>query len=195
MPFADRGLRHVTTIDRSATRHYDAVRRDVRISAKRALPGKRRQDPAGRHQEVGGMSSQKLVRCLIRRRGSKEKGSPRFIPLEIFGLWEYLMSTKHDFEVVEPRASLWLDMEDSPEAAYSENQYDRVTEVTAFVYSGRDDMFTKACRYFRSDECEDLKGIFLKHYSTNTGRPQAHVRERQGIWLHRENAATVETVA
>ncbi len=132
------------------------------------------------------MASQKLVRCDIRRRGSREQGSPRFIPLEIFGLWEYLMSTKHDFEVLEPRASLWLDMEDSPEAAYSEGQYERVTEVSAFVYSGRDEMFTRACRYFRSDECERLKSIFLAHYGGGEERPQAHVRERQGIWLHRQ---------
>jgi len=42
-------------------------------------------------------------------------------------------------------------MEDSPEAAYNQNQYDRVTEVTAFVYSQRDDMFTRARRYFHSE--------------------------------------------
>jgi len=131
------------------------------------------------------MASQKLVRCEIRRRGAASAGTARFIPLEIFGLWEYLMTTKHDFEVVTPKASLWLDMEDSPEAAYSENQYDRVTEVSAFVYSGRDEMFTRACRYFRTDECEQLKGIFLSHYLKGEERPQAHVRERQGIWLHR----------
>ena len=134
------------------------------------------------------MASQKLVRCEIKRRGQNGAGTSRFIPLEIFGLWEYLMITKHDFEIVQPKASLWLDMEDSPEAAYSENQYDRVTEVSAFVYSGRDEMFTRACRYFRTDECEQLKGIFLSHYLQGEERPQAHVRERQGIWLHRTGA-------
>src|SRR2546428_6476194 len=114
-------------------------------------------------REVPLMPSQKLVRCEIRPHGSEGPGSPRFIPLEIFGLWEHLMSSKHRFEVTAPRASLWLDMEDSPEAAYSEEQYEKVTEVTAFVYSGRDDMFTRACRYFRSAECERLKKIFLSH--------------------------------
>jgi hypothetical protein len=131
------------------------------------------------------MPSQKLVRCEIRRRGSAGAGSPRFIPLEIFGLWEYLMTTKHDFEVLRPVASLWLDMEDSPEAAYQQDEYDKVTEVTAFVYSGRDDMFTRACRYFRTDECDELREIFLSHYRTSSNRMQPHVRERQGIWLHR----------
>jgi hypothetical protein len=140
------------------------------------------------------MPSQKLVRCEIRPREGRSKPSPRFIPLEIFGLWDYLMTTKHGFQVIEPRASLWLDMEDSPEAAYSENQYERVTEVTAFVYSGRDDMFTRACRYFHSDDCERLKSIFLSHYEDATAKVQAHVRERHGIWVFRERVPVPATV-
>ena len=135
------------------------------------------------------MASQKLVRCEIRRRGSSGPTSPRFIPLEIFGLWEYLMSTKHDFEVISPRASLWLDMEDSPEAAYSQSQFDRVTEVSAFVYSERDDMFTRARRYFRADEADSLKRIFLAHYQKEASRIQPQVNERTGIWLVREAIA------
>jgi len=136
------------------------------------------------------MPSQKLIRCELRRRGSKHAGSPRYIPLEIFGLWEYMMDKRHGFEVSNPRASLWLDMEDSPESAYNENQYERVTEVTAFVYSGRDEMFTRCCRYFPSIELEKLKPIFLSHYEDTAARLQTHVRERQGIWLMREVAAT-----
>lgn len=133
------------------------------------------------------MASQKLVRCEIRKVGMDGPAQTRFIPLEIFGLWEYLMTTKHGFEVVQARASLWLDMEDSPEAAYGDSEYDRVTEVSAFVYSGRDQMFTRACRYFPTAECEQLKPIFLSHYaSQGDARPQTHVRERPGIWLHRE---------
>ena len=135
------------------------------------------------------MPSQKLVRCLVRRQGSTEAGSPRYIPLEIFGLWEYMMQTRHGFEIVESRASLWLDMEDSPESAYNENQYERVTEVTAFVYSGRDEMFTRCCRYFPSGDLTSLKPIFLSHYEETATRLQTQVRERQGIWLMREAAS------
>jgi len=135
------------------------------------------------------MSSKKIVRCHLRRAGSAGEGQVRYVPLEIFGLWEHLMTTKHRFEVVTPRASLWLDMEDSPEAAYSENHYDRVTEVTAFVYSQRDDMFTRARRYFHSDEAESLKRIFLSHYSGDESRIQTQVHERTGIWIVREAIA------
>jgi len=137
------------------------------------------------------MSSQKLVRCELRRKDSAQT-QVRFVPLEIYGLWEHLMSSKHRFEVVTPKASLWLDMEDSPDAAYTQNQFERVTEVTAYVYSERDEMFTRARRYFPESETEMLKGIFLSHYSNGEGRIQTQVHERAGIWIHRDRVpATV----
>ena len=135
------------------------------------------------------MSSQKIVRCQLRRAGSAGPGQARYVPLEIFGLWEHLMRSRHGFEVLEPHASLWLDMEDSPEAAYSQNQYDRVTEVSAYVYSERDDMFTRARRYFRTDEADSLKRIFLSHYQGEESRIQTQVHERNGIWIVREAIA------
>jgi len=134
------------------------------------------------------MGSQKIIRCEIRRAGSSAPATERYVPLEIFGLWEYLMTHKHSFEVLNPRASLWLDMEDSPETAYGEAQFERVTEVTAFVYSERDGMFTRARRYFATEHCEDLKRFFLSHYQGDGARLQTHLRERPGIWLHRESA-------
>lgn len=134
------------------------------------------------------MASQKLMRCEIRRRGSDKPGSPRYIPLEIFGLWEYLMTTKHDFEVTSRHASLWLDLEDDPDAAYGEHEFERVTEVTAFVFSGRDDMFTGVRRYFATSECDRLKAIFLRHYQSPDDRVETRVRERPGIWLKREKS-------
>ena len=55
-------------------------------------------------------------------------------------------------------------------------------------------MFTRACRYFRSNECERLKSIFLAHYHDPESRVQAHVRERSGIWLLREAIPAHSTV-
>lgn len=133
------------------------------------------------------MPSQKLVRCEIRHDGNGSGASVRYVPLEIFGLWEFLMTEKHGFSVCDSRASLWLDMEDAPEAAYGESQYERVTEVTVFVYSDRDGMFTRVCRYFPTSDCETLKPIFLAHYPDG-GRISSQVRERPGIWIRREEA-------
>lgn len=132
------------------------------------------------------MPSEKLIRCVIRPAGSRATGSTRYVPLEIFGLWEHLMRARHGFEVLEPRASLWLDMEDGPDSAYEEHQFERVTEIQAFVYSGRDEMFARCSRFFPSEECARLKEIFLSHYrGEDAARLRPPVRERPGIWLHR----------
>lgn len=143
------------------------------------------------------MSSQKIVRCRVRRSGRTGLGTVRYVPLEIFPLWEHLMTSRHGFEVLEPCASLWLDVEDAGEAAFEDRPFDRVTEVTAFVYSDRDGMFTRASRWFASSECDSLKHVLLGHYRAEGARLQCHVRERSGIWLHRPapagaGAATAE---
>src|SRR2546426_1061690 len=168
-------------------REYDrddgSVRHSPRLASRNAADSRRASGPEDRRRI---MPSQKLVRCLIRPARSTMPPSARYVPLEIYGLWEFMMRQKHGFEVTEARASLWLDMEDSPEAAYGEEQYERVTEVTAFVYSGRDEMFTRACRYFPSSDCDRLKQIFLTHYRENGDRIQPQVRQPDGIWLHRE---------
>jgi hypothetical protein len=132
------------------------------------------------------MASQKLVRCQVRPRQGSGEPTTRYIPLEIFDLWQHMMDSRHGFDVEEARASLWLDMEDSPEAAYEEQNYDRVTEVTLFVYSGRDDMFTRVCRYFPSHEVEQTKEILLTHYRDRGSRVQPQIRERPGIYIHRD---------
>ncbi len=134
------------------------------------------------------MPSQKLVRCEVRP--SAGKSSIRYVPMEIYGLWEYLMTHKHGFEVDNQGASLWIDVEESPEVAYTEPSYERVTEITLFVYSEQDGMFTRICRYFPSEHYRELKPIFLSHYvkpgvESEVG-PQ--VREKEGIWIKREPA-------
>jgi hypothetical protein len=71
---------------------------------------------ASQSMEVHG-ASQKLVRCEILHPRDSHTVSTRFVPLEIFGLWEFLMTRRHGFEVRDPRASLWLDAEEAPESA------------------------------------------------------------------------------
>src|SRR5438309_12087755 len=46
----------------------------------------------------GRMASQRLVRCDVRPGGPTAEPQVRFVPLEIFGLWEYLMTSRHGFE-------------------------------------------------------------------------------------------------
>jgi hypothetical protein len=128
-----------------------------------------------------------MVRVLVRPRGSSVSPSPRFIPLEIFGLWELLMSERHRFEVLDRRASVWIDVEDQPDMSFSSGQFERVDEVCLHVFSEKDGMFQRVCRYFRAEERDRLTGVLLKHYASHVyedaRRPQ--IAERAGIWIVR----------
>jgi hypothetical protein len=137
------------------------------------------------------MANQKLVRCEIRRPGNPKGGTVRYVPLEIFGLWEYLMRTKHSFDVTANIASLWIDVDDNPEAAYGNEQYERVTEVTLLRYSEKDEMFGRVSRYFPTEEYPELKKLLLGHYESvrEPGAPSLQLKERQGIWIKREPRA------
>ncbi len=134
------------------------------------------------------MASQKLVRCEIRRSDAAEDATVRYVPLEIFGLWEFLMRNKHRFEVRRSVASLWIDVDETPEAAYGENQYERVTEVELLRYSDRDGMFSRVSRYFPTVEYPQLKELLLRHYESvsNPSAPQLQIKERPGIWIRRD---------
>lgn len=134
------------------------------------------------------MASQKLVRCEIKRSGDSRGGTVRYVPLEIYGLWEYLMRNKHLFEVAGNIASLWIDVDENPEVAYGENQYERVTEVTLLRFSEEDGMFGRVNRYFPTQEYPELKKLLLKHYESvrEPGAPSLQLKERQGIWIRRE---------
>ncbi len=134
------------------------------------------------------MASQKLVRCEIRRPDSTGEATVRYVPLEIFGLWEFLMRTKHRFEVTRSVASLWIDVDEAPETAYGENQYERVTEVDLLRYSERDGMFSRVSRFFPTPDYPMLKELLLRHYESvsEPNAPQLQIKERNGIWIRRD---------
>ena len=132
------------------------------------------------------MPSQKLIRCEVL--GISGASSIRYVPMEIYGLWEYLMTHKHGFQVRNHGASLWIDVEESPEVSYTEPSYELVTEVTLFVYSEKDGMFTRVCRYFPTEHLRELKPIFLSHYARAGMESEIgpQVREKEGIWIKRD---------
>ncbi len=134
------------------------------------------------------MASLKMVRCQVRRAGSPAPPSHRYVPLDVFHLWQFLMEVRHGFEVVGPNASIWIDLEDQREMSFSAGQFERVDEICLHVYSEKDGMFRKICRYFRTEERDRLTGVLLRHYAPyvyeDARRPQ--VSERAGIWIVRE---------
>jgi hypothetical protein len=130
------------------------------------------------------MPSQKLVRCEIGRAGNSG-GSVRYIPLDIFGMWKYLMLHKHQFEVRGAVPSLWVELDETGGPAVDEGKVERVTEVRLYVFSDRESMLREVRRYVPTGEIDGVRPVLLKHYSSGPegGGQERRWRERQGIWF------------
>ncbi|MGD8396949.1 MAG: hypothetical protein PVF43_15880 [Candidatus Eiseniibacteriota bacterium] len=132
------------------------------------------------------MASLKMVRCTVRR-GADGVPSRRFIPLDTFDLWLYLMKHRHGFRVLERRTSIWMDLEDSIEVDQLSGQLERVDEVCLHVFSEKDSMFRRICRYFPVAERDRLTRVLLGHYRSTVYEDERHpqIQERSGVWVVR----------
>ena len=52
------------------------------------------------------IDSQKLIRCHVSSAGGVP--SARFIEFEVFKLWQYMMTTKHNLDITDISLCLWV---------------------------------------------------------------------------------------
>ena len=133
------------------------------------------------------MPSQKLVRCPVRQEAPKAAPTARYIPLEIFGLWDFLMIDKHGFDVIEPaRVAV---------ARHGGLARDRVRRASVRarhrgdgvrLFGTRRHVHARVPIFPRRRAASALKPIFLAHYrGARRAGCRRTSRERQGIWLLR----------
>lgn len=108
--------------------------------------------------------SQKLVRCQVANR--YRETSIRFIEIDAFKLWEYLMTSKHGLRVGEPTLCLWVD---DAEYKRNANVFDRAGDVEA-VNRIVVDLFDReygfsqtVTRYARTAESDRVVEILRSH--------------------------------
>lgn len=126
------------------------------------------------------MSTQKIVRCEVGRPGREPYGV-RFIPLEIFGMWKYLMEHKHQFEVRTEEPSLWLELDPIAPIEAARGSVEPVTELQLFVVTPSQGILQEVRRYLPSTEVEVVRPVLLRHYASAAGDPPW--RERPGVWF------------
>lgn len=110
------------------------------------------------------LDSQKLVRCDVVNR--YHESSIRFVEIDAFKLWEYLMSNKHGLRVTNPTLCLWVSQDE-----YEENEaiFERAGEVQSvdrIVIDLFDDEYgfsQTMTRYSRSNETENMVKILRSH--------------------------------
>lgn len=108
--------------------------------------------------------SQKLVKCLLQTR--KNLASIRFVELENYKLWSYMVTHKHGFEIKETYLALWLHQDEFTSRQSLMNYYGKVTRMNRIVMMLYDDVngfsFT-VNRYVLDHETEMIKTVLVSH--------------------------------
>lgn len=107
---------------------------------------------------------QKLIRCrMVNREGET---SIRYVTLEYFLLWEYMMQTRHGFTFEEYSLCMWVSSEEFDKKADLYSHSGEVEDVSRFNIEIYDDNYHytyTVSRFVREDESEDFNQIVLSH--------------------------------
>jgi hypothetical protein len=136
------------------------------------------------------MESRKMVRCCIGKKSAGTIESVRYIPLEEFGLWQYLMEHKHGFNITDMKVSVWVDVAefDRLRHVYSHMDREEVNKMTLFAYSLKDGIHYQIVRFLPRENYDTIKDIIIKHFSNSddsTGKRYGNMilDELRGFWL------------
>lgn len=108
--------------------------------------------------------SQKLVRCEVLNR--YQETSTRFVEIDAFKLWEYLMINKHGLKVGRPTPCLWIDGEEYQRSANVFERSGDVEPVNRIVVDLFDDEYgfsQTTVRYVREAETGQVVEILKSH--------------------------------
>ena len=134
------------------------------------------------------VASLKMVRCTVQGR-TQCSSSLRYVPLDVFDLWLHLMTERHGFRLLDRQTSIWMDLENSAGLRTVTGQLERVDEVCLHVFSEKDSMFRRICRYFPVAERDRLTRILLRHYASHVYEDMRHpqITEHAGVWVVRRH--------
>lgn len=108
--------------------------------------------------------SQKLVRCEAVNR--YRETSVRFVELDAFRLWEYLMTHKHGLRIGAPRLCLWIDgreYEDNSNVFDRAGEAEPVDRVVVDLFDREYRFSQSIVRYARHAEAGRLVDILRSH--------------------------------
>jgi hypothetical protein len=114
--------------------------------------------------ETAGLSSTKLVKCELFNR--KMEKTLRFIELDKFKLWLYMMQNKHGFVIGDKSLHLWVsaDQYRKHENLYGASHKLEEVDLIDMIIFDEDNKFTYSiARFAPSSERQKMKKILLSH--------------------------------
>lgn len=129
----------------------------------------------------------RLLRCdVVNTAGGT---GVRYVELEQFRLWEYMMRTRHKLEVRGIRVGLWLT---SPEFRANAGTLlhggsaEEVTQIRISAFNTRHLYTLETVRYVPTEQFESVKEILLSHVAdSDAERQNFDVSEHHGVCVSR----------
>lgn len=109
----------------------------------------------------------RLIRCDVLN--AFNAASVRFVELESFKLWEYLMQHKHGMKVTSAALCLWIDEQDFArnESLYARaGDIEEVDQVSIRIFDPRYHYAFNINRYALRPDTEQVREILLSHVPT-----------------------------
>lgn len=108
--------------------------------------------------------SRKLVRAVVTN--SRGEASTRYVELEDFRLWEYMMAERHGFDLLDKALCVWLS-----EAQYREQQdlFDRagrvrpVTRIVTLIYDPTHHFDAIVNRFVPAEDTDEVAEVLRSH--------------------------------
>ncbi len=112
------------------------------------------------------LNSQKLIRCTVKSNNSP--ASLRYIELEHYTLWSYMMLHKHGLEVSDASLWLWIKKTDveAKKAQYAHfSTMEKVNKIELLIFDERYGFTQETYRFAPAEETNLLQKTLLSHLS------------------------------
>jgi hypothetical protein len=132
-----------------------------------------------------------MVRCRLD--GGQEFSDLRYVPLSEFGLWQYLMETKHHRRVLVEQVSIWVPEDGSAVGAgFEADELQPVLRVR-FDRPVTNGLAVPVERYFPVETYPEAQEALLHHFE---GVPVEHLRSTPGYFVPvRDGRPAAKTLA
>jgi hypothetical protein len=105
-----------------------------------------------------------MVRCRLDARDETSTGALRYVPLDEFGLWRYMMEHRHGRQVTVEEISIWVAEESARWNSFEgPDSLEPVLRVR-FQQVGVDGMPVPVQRFFPAETYPEAQEALLSHY-------------------------------
>lgn len=142
------------------------------------------------------IDSQKLIRCYV----SNSDGIPtvRFIEVEVFKLWQYMITHKHGLTISDISLCLWVnetEFKEKEELYKRSGGVEPVHRLVVSIFDNRNGFFHVTSRYVLDQDVNKVRGILLSHIPNRfDNKDSFEVETYPGKAIEKEKIASLNEI-